>query len=77
MDHYFTEGKRQANFLGSQVTKYHRTLTTYLNTLLTVGFTLEAVVEPQPEPRLLAEVPGMADELRRPMMLLVKAVKAV
>lgn len=77
VDHYFTEGKRQANFLGSQVTKYHRTLTTYLNTLLTVGFTLEAVVEPQPEPRLLAEVPGMADELRRPMMLLVKAVKAV
>ena len=39
--------------------------------------TSEAVVEPQPEPRLLAEVPGMADELRRPMMLLVKAVKAV
>lgn len=75
VDHYFTEGKREANFLGSKVTKYHRTLTTYLNTLLTPGFKIQAVVEPEPEPRLLESVPGMKDELRRPMMLLVKAVK--
>ena len=31
-----------------------------------------AVVEPEPDPTML-ELPGMKDELRRPMMLLVKA----
>lgn len=27
VDNYYYEGPRQANFLGEQVTKYHRTLT--------------------------------------------------
>lgn len=75
VDHYFTEGKRAAIFLGEPIEKYHRTLTTYVNTLLQIGFTLTAVVEPQPEQHLLATVPGMKDELRRPMMLLVAAEK--
>ena len=34
-------------------------------------FALERVVEPRPDPALM-DVPGMADELRRPMMLLVR-----
>ena len=72
VDRYFDEGRRTAQFLGCAVTKYHRTLTSYLNTLLAVGFLLREVVEPQPDPRLL-DVPGMRDELRRPMMLLVRA----
>lgn len=75
VDHYFAEGKREATFLGEQVTKYHKTLTTYLNTLLQTGFTITAMVEPQPAPHLLESVEGMQDELRRPMMLLVSAKK--
>ena len=35
------------------------------------GYVLEAVEEAQP-PEELLDVPGMADELRRPMMLLVR-----
>ena len=54
--------------------KYHRTLTTYLDGLLTGGFQLLRVVEPQPPAELL-DKPGMRDELRRPMMLLVAARK--
>ena len=72
VDRYFDEGRRTAHFLGCEVTKYHRTLTSYLNTLLQAGFAIKEVVEPRPDPRLM-EVPGMADELRRPMMLLVRA----
>ena len=34
---------------------------------------LERVVEPQPTPEMVRDVPGMADELRRPMMLIVRA----
>lgn len=74
VDHYYIEGRREAVFLGERVTKYHRTLTTYLDTLLQNGFRLVRVVEPQP-PEDMMELPGMRDELRRPMMLLVSAAK--
>lgn len=74
VDRYFTEGRRTARFLGCDVVKYHHTLTTYVQTLLETGFVLKALVEPKPDPRLM-DVPGMADELRRPMMLLLSAHK--
>ena len=74
VDNYYLEGRRDAFFLGEQVTKYHRTLTTYLDTLVQNGFRLLRVVEPQP-PEDMMELPGMKDELRRPMMLLVSAEK--
>ena len=35
------------------------------------GFELQAVEEAQPSPDML-DIPGMKDELRRPMMLLVR-----
>ena len=40
--------------------------------LLNNGFELKAVEEAEP-PREMLELPGFKDELRRPMMLLVKA----
>lgn len=74
VDNYYYEGKRSAVFLGENVIKYHRTLTTYLNTLLDCGFQIKRVVEPAP-PQDMMDLPGMADEMRRPMMLLVSAQK--
>lgn len=74
VDNYYVEGRRDAVFLGERVTKYHRTLTTYLDALVQNGFRLARVVEPQP-PEGMMNLPGMKDELRRPMMLLVSAVK--
>ena len=75
VDHYFSEGRREAIFLGEKIVKYHKTLTTYLNGLLQSGFEIKAVVEPQPDPALFGKIPGMEDELRRPMMLLISAIK--
>jgi SAM-dependent methyltransferase len=75
VDKYFFEGQRTADFLGEKVTKYHKTLTTYLNGLIQEGFELTGVVEPQPSANLLQTVKGMADELRRPMMLIISAKK--
>lgn len=74
VDRYYYQGQREAVFLGEKVAKYHRTLTTYLETLLENGFALRHVVEPQP-PQEWLSWPGMADEMRRPMMLLVSAQK--
>ena len=74
VDRYFDEGARTAHFLGCDVTKYHRTLTSDVGALLKAGFVLTDLVEPRPDPRLM-DVPGMADELRRPMMLILSGRK--
>lgn len=74
LDNYFLPGPRETQFLGCTVRKYHHTLTQILMGLLNCGFTLEAVEEAQPPADLLS-LPGMAEELRRPMMLLVKAIR--
>lgn len=73
IDNYFIEGRRDAIFLGEHVVKYHRTITTYLNGLLEKGYRLLNVVEPKPTEKMIAEIDGMKDELRRPMMLIVVA----
>lgn len=75
VDRYFDQGERKANFLGEEVIKYHKTLTTYLGGLLRAGFEITGLVEPKPAENLLDTVPEMSDELRRPMMLLVSARK--
>ena len=75
VDHYQEEGQRQARFLGHDVAKYHRTVATYLNTLLDASFTPTRLAEPQPTPELLAKYPEWRDETRRPMFLLIAALK--
>lgn len=75
VDNYFTEGKREAVFLGEEVTKFHKTMTTYVNGLIKAGFRITGLVEPEPDRTLFGVIPGMENELRRPMMLLVSAVK--
>lgn len=74
VDEYFTPGLRVTRFLGQEVEKQHHTLTQILMGLLRAGFRLDAVEEAVPPAEMMA-LPGMADELRRPMMLLIKAVK--
>jgi SAM-dependent methyltransferase len=75
VDRYFSEGQREAIFLGQRVIKYHRTLTTYLHALVAHGFSIRDVIEPVPAPEMVDAKEGVHDELRRPMMLLVAAHK--
>ena len=75
IDDYFLPGERRTNFLGCEVRKQHHTLTQILMGLLKQGFELQAVEEAQPSKEML-QISGMSDELRRPMMLLVKAKRA-
>ena len=72
IDQYFIPGERLTHFLGCEVRKQHHTLTQILMGLLRSGFVLEAVEEAKPSEEML-DIPGMRDELRRPMMLLVRA----
>jgi SAM-dependent methyltransferase len=73
IDNYFLPGERVTNFLGCGIRKQHHTLTQILMGLLRIGFVLEAVEEAEP-PANMMDLPGMKDELRRPM-LLVKATE--
>ncbi|PWW11739.1 class I SAM-dependent methyltransferase [Mangrovibacter plantisponsor] len=75
VDHYFSTGRRETCFLGESVVKYHRTLTDWLAPLLALQLHVNALCEPQPPAHLLATVPGMQDELRRPMMLMISVSK--
>lgn len=75
VDRYFAEGARKASFLGEDVIKFHKTLTTYINDLIRYGFEIKELVEPEPSKELLDAVPEMQDELRRPMMLIIAAIK--
>lgn len=72
VDNYFIPGERRTHFLGCDVTKQHHTLTQILMGVLNNGFELNAVEEAEP-PQEMMDIPGFKDELRRPMMLLVKA----
>lgn len=74
VDRYFEEGERDAVFLGERVKKQHHTLTTLVRGLLESGFQITDLAEPQP-PEEMIDLPGMADELRCPIMLLICAKK--
>ena len=58
--------------LGCDVAKQHHTLTQIVMGLLDAGFEIQALEEALP-PEDMMGIPGMEDELRRPMMLLIKA----
>lgn len=74
VDNYFSPGARKTNFLGCNVTKQHHTLTQIFTGLLNSNFIIQNVEEAVP-PEDMMDFPEMSDELRRPMMLLVKAKK--
>ncbi len=75
VDQYQEEGPRQTHFLDHEVVKYHRTVATYVNTLIGSGFTLTKLCEPHPTHELLDTHPEWQDEIRRPMFLLIATVK--
>jgi SAM-dependent methyltransferase len=73
IDHYFVEGRRTTDWLAEGVVKHHRTIGTTLNLLLDAGFKLEHVEEFCPTPEQIATRPELAQELERPMFLLIAA----
>jgi SAM-dependent methyltransferase len=70
---YLDEGSRATDWLAEGVIKQHRTLATYVNTLLRLGFVLTHVEEWGPTDEQIASQPSLADERQRPPFLLVAA----
>lgn len=72
---YSVEGERRTDWFAKGVVKYHRTLGTTLNALIDAGFQLRRVKEFAPTREQIERAPELAEELERPMMLLVSARK--
>ena len=73
VDGYSIEDRRTTDWLAKGVVKYHRTIGTTLNTLIDGGFAIRRVVEWHPSPDQLAANPALAEEMDRPMILMVSA----
>ncbi len=73
LDSYLDEGSRTRDWLASGVIKQHRTLATYLNTLVRHGFVIRHVEEWGPSAADLAAHPEWAKDHQRPPFLLVSA----
>lgn len=73
---YSIEGERRTNWFTNGVLKYHRTMGTTLNTLIGNRFQIDRVEEFAPTPAQVKDNPGLAEELERPMMLLIAAHKS-
>ncbi|GIP63170.1 class I SAM-dependent methyltransferase [Virgibacillus pantothenticus] len=65
VDQYFYEGVYEQRFGDEEkVLLFHRTLTTYINTLLTIGFRLEKIMEPKPTQAMLKKYPSFEEDFR-------------
>jgi SAM-dependent methyltransferase len=75
LDAYLIEGPRTTDWLAPGVIKQHRLMGTTLNLLIRSGFILTHVEEWRPSDQQIAERPEFAEELERPMFLLVSAAR--
>jgi hypothetical protein len=73
VDGYLDEGPRSTNWLAQGVIKQHRTLATYINMLIGLGFSILYIEEWGPTEEQIAAQPNWADEQQRPPFLLVAA----
>jgi SAM-dependent methyltransferase len=75
LDRYREEGLRESQWFVPGVIKYHRTVETYVNTLLESGLTLKRLSEPEATPEALRKRPDLIETKRSPVFLAIAADK--
>jgi SAM-dependent methyltransferase len=75
VDCYRPEGPRSTRWFVDGVVKHHRTVETYVGTLLGAGFALAHLGEPMPTPEAIAARPDLEAEVRRPPILVLMAAR--
>lgn len=75
LERYQEEGIRRHYWFVEDVIKYHRTLQTYFNGLLSCGFTLRSLLEPQVLPEFRDSAEELRNASRRPVFMIVSAIK--
>lgn len=77
VNRYSVEGELRTDWFAPGALKYHRTLGTILNTLIGKGFQIRRVEEFAPTHEQIQQTPQLAEELERPMMLIVSASTSI
>ena len=75
VDDYKKESVRFSHWFVDGVIKYHRTIETYVNTLIDAGFSISRLLEPGPAADAVADRPELSDHLRRPPVLVLAGTK--
>ena len=75
LDDYLVEGERVRHWFVDGVGRQHRTIATYVNTLIDAGLRIARVVEWGPTVDDVAARPELADDRHRPWFLLLGATK--
>ena len=75
LDNYFDESERHWKILGSDLTNFHRSLSTYTNNFLNTGFRIVGLVEPTVTEANLKIYPELNDELRVPNFIIYILLK--
>jgi hypothetical protein len=73
IDNYKIEGIRHTQWFTDDVIKYHRSVETYVNTLIDSGFTIVRLLEPAAAADAIRERPELHEESRRPTFMLLAA----
>ncbi|MGH7923032.1 MAG: class I SAM-dependent methyltransferase [Candidatus Binatus sp.] len=73
VDNYKIEGIRHTQWFTDDVIKYHRSVETYVNTLLDKGFTIARLLEPEATADAIRERPELRQESRCPTFMMISA----
>src|SRR3546814_1077344 len=72
---YREEGRRDTTWFVDRVVKYHRTVETYINTLIDAGLSIRRCLEPAATPEAEKARPELVEQRRRPPFLLIRAAR--
>ncbi len=75
LDNYLVEGERVTNWFVDGVIKEHRTVATYVNTVIDAGIVVDRIEEWGPTAEAVEERLELADDRHRPWFLLLRATK--
>ncbi len=76
LDNYLVEGERVTKWFVDGIVKEHRTVATYVNTVIESGLVLDRIDEFGPTAEAVEARPELADDRHRPWFLLLGATKA-
>ena len=75
LDNYLVEGERVTEWFVDGVKKQHRTIATYVNSVVAAGFVVDELIEWGPTAEDVMAAPALADDRHRPWFLLVRATR--
>ena len=77
ISNYSCDGPRDSSWFIDNITKYHRTFSSLINTLVKKGFTIEKMLEPIADTSIIDDYPRFKDLVHKPDFLVIKVKKGL